>query len=129
MSVGLLTRLALASLALGYVGCAQLREDLQRSEAAYDAARYEDAEVWLAALEPDVAALDAPRRARFYYLRGMTAERLNRRQDALHYLSLANEAAGETGAGLRDEQRRTLQTTLESLVPTTRTHVARAAEE
>src|SRR5690606_23219549 len=94
----------------------------QRSEAAYDAARYEDAQVWLEALEADVVALDAPRRARFYFLRGMTAERLGQRADALHYLSLAREAAGSTGAGLRDEQRRTLETTLATLVPEGRTY-------
>ncbi|MCB9620915.1 MAG: hypothetical protein H6724_15860 [Sandaracinus sp.] len=122
MSVRFLTRCVVL---FSLVGCAQLREDLQRSEAAYDAARYEDAEVWLAALEPDVVDLDPQRRVRFYYLRGMTAERLGHRQDALHYLSLANELAGENGAGLRDEQRRTLQTTLESLVPEGRTYVAR----
>jgi hypothetical protein len=121
MSVGTLTLRALAALVF-LSGCAQLRDDLQRSEAAYDAARYEDAQVWLEALEADVVALDAPRRARFYFLRGMTAERLGQRADALHYLSLAREAAGSTGAGLRDEQRRTLETTLATLVPEGRTY-------
>ncbi len=115
------------ALALALLGCAQLREDLQHSEAAYEAARYEDAEVWLEALEPDVAHLDAPHRARFYYLRGMTAERLGHRQDALHYLSLAREVAGDAGAGLHDEQRRTLAQTLQLLVPEGRTHRAQPA--
>lgn len=126
MSVRPSTCAALA-LSLSVLGCAHLREDLQRSEAAYEAARYEDAEVWLEALEPDVAHLDAPQRARFYYLRGMTAERLGHRQDALHYLSLAREVAGDTGAGLRDEQRRTLAQTLQSVIPEGRTHRAQPA--
>ena len=107
--------------------CAQLREDLRKAEADYDAARYENAVVWLDDLERDTPSMDEQMRARFYYLRGMTAYRLNRRTEALHYLALAREVAGEQGVGLREQWRSTLEGTLEELTPTTATWVARPA--
>lgn len=111
------------------LGCGQLRDDLQRAREAYDIAKYEDAQVWLEAIEPDVAQLDGHQRVRFYYLRGMTAERLGQRADALHYLSLANEGVQSAGtrAGLTDDQRRTLDVTLPTLIPTGRDHRPAAA--
>lgn len=114
---------------LCFAGCGQLREDLRKAEADYDAARYENALVWLDDLERDTPAMDEQMRARFYYLRGMTAYRLNRRTDALHYLALAREVAGERGNGLREQWRSALEGTLEELTPTTGTHVARPAPD
>lgn len=107
--------------------CAALRDDLRRAETSYERAEYEKALVWLDDLERDAPDMDQDMRARFYYLRGMTAYRLGRRTDALHYLALAREVAGEDGRGLQDQWQSTLEGTLEELTPTTATHVAREA--
>lgn len=114
----------LISLSLSF-GCAALSEDLRRAEATYERAEYENALVWLEDLERQVPDMDPELRARFYYLRGMTAYRLGQRTDALYYLALAREVAGERGVGLRDAWRSTLEGTLEELTPTTATHIAR----
>ncbi|MFT5356601.1 MAG: hypothetical protein ACI9KE_003826 [Polyangiales bacterium] len=110
--------------------CGTLRDDLGRAETGYDAARYDESMVWLEAVEEDVYDLDGPDRARFYYLRGMAALRLERRNEALHYLSLAREeAVASDGAGLRDEWAETLGPTLEELMPRGATHQASDASE
>jgi hypothetical protein len=77
-------------------GCATVSADLAHAEEAYEAARYEDALVWLDAVERDVPNLERPNRARYHYLRGMTFHRLGRRADAHHELALAREVVGET---------------------------------
>ena len=56
-------------------------------------------------------------RARFYYLRGMTAFRLGKRADALHYLALAREVAGERNDGLRPEWATAMARTILELAP------------
>ncbi len=81
--------LALASNALA--GCAQLRDEMRYAQQSYDRERYEDALVWLSDLEDDLPEMDRRMRARFYFLRGMTAYHLQQRDDALHYLALARE--------------------------------------
>ncbi len=105
------------SLALAAVGCAALRDDLQRAEDRFEQARYDDADTWLESLEDSAPDMDPEMRARFYYLRGMTAYRLNRRGDALHYLALTREVAGEQHAGLRQEWTEVLDRTLAELDP------------
>ncbi|MEM6957472.1 MAG: hypothetical protein AAF645_17395 [Myxococcota bacterium] len=108
-------------------GCSTLRDDLQRAETGYEAARYERAQVWLRAIEDEVPQLTPRDRARYYYLRGMTALRLEDRDEALHFLSLAREEADEGGT-LPERWSETLAPTLESLTPTTATHTARAPQ-
>ena len=98
--------------------CAALSDDLRRAEQAYEQAQYEDALVWLDDLEDDAPDMDVDQRARFYFLRGMTAYRLVQRNDALHYLALAREQAGEQGEGLRPEWRTSMDRTLTELMPT-----------
>lgn len=108
---------ALAAGALALVACASLRDDLLRAEASFDAARYDDALVWLEDLERDAGEMDPDQRARFFYLRGMTAYRLGKRPDALHYLALAREVAGPRHQGLRTEWGRQMDRVLEELTP------------
>lgn len=99
-------------------GCAALQDDMQRAEVAYDQARYEEALVWLDDLEDDSPEMDLDMRARFYYLRGMTAYRLGHRNHALHYLAVAREVAGDPSTGaLRAEQRQTMERALTELTP------------
>ena len=114
--------LLFAFLAASTGGCAALRDDMQRAEASYDAARYEDALIWFRDLEGDAPSMDPSMRVRYYYLRGMTEYRLGHRLDALHYLAVAREVAGEDGVGLRPEWRQLMDRTLEELTPRTMTH-------
>lgn len=115
----------IASLWLSLVavgGCAAVRDDMVRAEAAYDAARYEDTLVWLTDLEDDAPSMDVETRARYYYLRGMTEYRLGHRSPALHYLAVAREVAGDQGAGLRPEWRQIMDRTLAELTPRGMSH-------
>jgi len=103
-------------------GCAAVRDDMQRAEVSYEAARYEDTLVWLRDLEDDAPSMDVEMRARYFYLRGMTEYRLGHRSDALHYLAVAREVAGDQGSGLRPEWRQIMDTTLAELTPRGMSH-------
>ncbi|MBW2460294.1 MAG: hypothetical protein JRH11_01525 [Deltaproteobacteria bacterium] len=108
--------------------CGTLSNDLIQAENAYEEAKYDDAEVWLADIGSDVAVLDDEHRARFYYLRGMTAYRLGRRDDALHFLALAREESGHADSShLSAEKRSIMDRTLDELTPHTATHRANTA--
>jgi len=109
-------------------GCGTLSNDLIQAENAYEQARYDEAEVWLADIGSDVSKLDGEHRARFYYIRGMTAYRLGRRNDALHFLALAREEAGDAQAShITAEKRQIMDRTLAELTPHTATHHANEA--
>ena len=109
-------------------GCGTLSNDLIQAENAYEEAKYDDAEVWLADIGSDVVSLDAEHRARFYYVRGMTAYRLGRRDDALHFLALAREESGNAqDSHLSTEKRAIMDRTLDELIPDTATHRASTA--
>lgn len=95
---------------------------MQRAEVSYEAARYEDTLVWLRDLEDDAPSMDVEMRARYFYLRGMTEYRLGHRSDALHYLAVAREVAGDQGSGLRPEWRQIMDTTLAELTPRGMSH-------
>lgn len=105
------------------VGCAALADDMRRAEGSYEEARYEDTLRWLEALESDAPRMDVNMRARYFYLRGMAEYRVGHRADALHYLAVAREVAGDDGAGLRPEWRQIMDRTLTELTPTTMTHL------
>lgn len=96
-------------------GCAALRDDMRRAEAAFDEARYEQVEVWLSDLSPSVADMDKPMRARFYYLRGTSAYRLGDTRRARHFLALCREEAEAQGLGLRSEWRVNLEKLLREI--------------
>ena len=97
--------------------CAALSDDMNRAQQAYEAARYGDTLVWLRDLENDAPSMDQEMRARYYYLRGMTEYRLEHRGDALHYLAVAREVAGDEAVGLTPEWRQIMDTTLAELTP------------
>jgi hypothetical protein len=98
-------------------GCASLRDDLQHAETAFDAARYDESEVWLRDLERHATEMDVDQRSRFYYMRGMTAYRLRHRADALHYLALAREVSGPRNMGLRPEWVTAMTRAIDDLAP------------
>jgi hypothetical protein len=117
--------------ALGLVACAALRDDMKRAESSFEQARYEDVMVWLDDLEPSVPDMQQPMRARFYYLRGLTAFRLGQKKRARHYLALCREEAGPEQASLRPEWRTNLASALAELTADPRNPEASpgAAEE
>lgn len=107
-----------ALLLLLLTGCGAALADLARAEHDYEDARYEAALEWLEDLEGHATAFDEPHRVQYFYLRGMTEYRLEHRPEALHYLALANEMAGEDHVGLEDEETELLGRTLAELTPT-----------
>lgn len=72
-------------------GCTTRGDDLRRAQRAFKAARYEDVEVWLFDLEPEVGRMELEERARYYYLAGMSAYRMGHRARARHALALCRE--------------------------------------
>ena len=78
----------------------------------YRDARYEAASAWLQQLALDVPSMTLRERARFHYLRGMTAYRLYNYPEAAHELALAASAVAVTGDALTDAQRGMLDQTL-----------------
>jgi hypothetical protein len=100
------------------VGCGAAAATLRRAEESYEQARYETTLSWLVDLEPNAPTLDHDQRARFFYIRGMAEYRLGHRSEALYYLAVAREIAGEDGTGLRREQQELLARTLTELTPT-----------
>jgi len=112
-------RALVALLALALLGgCGAASAELRRAEQSYEQARYENALSWLADLEPNAPSLRHDERARYFYVRGMTEYRLGHRPEALHYLAVAREVAGQDGDGLREEQRDLMSRTLAELMPT-----------
>ena len=108
------------------LGCATLRDDLASAEAQYETARYDEALVWLEAIEDEMPRLDENGRAKYYFLRGMASLRLERRDDAMHFLALAREEV-DAGATLGPAWTEMLTPTLEELTPTGPTHHARTS--
>lgn len=82
-----------ASLALlaALAGCSTYLDDLRRAQDAFSAARYEEAEVWLYDLEPELGRMGTEERATYYYLAGMSAYRIGHRARARHALALCRE--------------------------------------
>jgi hypothetical protein len=108
-------------------GCAALQTEMVFAENAYDEAHYDDALVWLSDIEDDVPDMDDEMRARFYFVRGMTAYRLGKRDDALYYLGVAREVAGEEQSSpLGPSWHQTMTRTLDELTPESATFRARA---
>ena len=62
---------------------------------------------------------------RFYFLRGMTAYRLDHRDDALFYLGIAREVAGEGDGSLGPRWQQTMERTIAELTPESATFRAR----
>ncbi len=93
-------------------GCQNYRDQLDRADAHYRAARYEAALTNLEDLESDFGHLDANEQVRYRYVRGMTSERLGQREEARHWLILAREDVEQRPSALDEETRAILQRTL-----------------
>jgi hypothetical protein len=87
-------------------------KDLGTVSLLYRDARYEAASAWLQQLSLEISSMNLRERAKFHYLRGMTAYRLYQYSDAAHELALAASAVAVTGDALSDDQRGMLDQTL-----------------
>jgi lipoprotein NlpI len=81
------TALALGLVAV--VGCATNRDQLARSQSAFDLNEHDRALALLRDLELAFTRLDKHERAQYTYLRGMTDYRIGHRADARYWLGLA----------------------------------------
>lgn len=102
----------IAGLLAASSGCANYRDQLDRADSHYRAARYEAALTNLEDLEVNFGHLDATEQVRYRYVRGMTCERLGQREEARHWLALAREAVERSPSALDEETRGLLQRTL-----------------
>lgn len=106
-----------ALLLLTVTACGAALADLRRAEDCYEDARYEAAREWLQDIERDAQGFGRADRTRFFYTRGMTEYRLEHRAEALYYLAMARETAGDDDEGLTGEQADILGRTLAELTP------------
>ena len=71
------------------VACTTYRDQLARSQQAFEQNQHERTLALLRALEPHTTKLSTPEQAQYAYLRGMTDYRIGYRADARHWLALA----------------------------------------
>jgi hypothetical protein len=105
--------------------CTSTATELRTAQALYKDARYEEALLWLTELQEQTASMNRDELARFYYLRGMTGFRLGQREDALHYLVLAEQLSNEDSARLPQAWRPVMERTLQEITPTSASPHAR----
>src|SRR5262245_52245362 len=74
---------------LALCACSTYRDQLARSQQAFDQPDYDRALALLRDLEPDLKRLSAPEQAEYCYLRGLSDYRIGYRSDARHWLALA----------------------------------------
>jgi hypothetical protein len=86
----------LACAAVATAGCSTYRDDLARSQKAYEQNQHERALAIFRMLEPDLQHLSESERAQYAYLRGMTDYRIGYRADARHWLMLAKALENKT---------------------------------
>lgn len=96
-------------------GCATYHDELARGETAFEANEHEKALAIFRTLEPDLAHLDHPERARYDYLRGMTDYRIGYKTDARHWLLLAMTEEKERPGTLPDDWKHRLEQTVNEL--------------
>ncbi len=114
-------------------GCATYRQDLDRARKHYDENQYEKALALFRVLEPDIDSLSDPEQAQYAYLRGMTDYRLASQQvaanvsggvvdprrafrdNARHWLAIANATEKNTPGGLTPDEKKRLVDALDDL--------------
>lgn len=95
IALALVAVLASASVA----ACATYRDQLVRTQVAFERNEYDRTLALLRDLEPDMTRLATPEQAQYAYLRGMADYRIGHRSDARHWLNLAR-AYDETSPGI-----------------------------
>lgn len=83
--------------------CSTYRDDLARSQRAFEQNQHERALAILRGLEPDTSHLNVTERAHYAYLRGMTDYRIGYKVDAHHWLAVAKALDAESPGLLSSE--------------------------
>lgn len=96
-------------------GCANYTQDLNRAERHFKANDYERALASFRLLESDLDSLSPMDRARYAYLRGMTAHRMSLREDARHWLAIARAIDKTTPGGLQASWKERMKDALDEL--------------
>jgi hypothetical protein len=103
--------------AASMTACSTYRDQLVRSQAAFEQNQHERALGLLRALEPDVPRLATPEQAEYAYLRGMTDYRSGYREDARHWLSIAKTFDDASPGTLPTDWKSRMNDALEDLQP------------
>jgi hypothetical protein len=120
-----MSAIRIAAIGVLLVGCTSLSSELRTAQLLYTDARYEESMLWLSELQTNTSAMSSAELARFYYLRGMTGFRLGQREDALHYLVLAEQLCAVDPERLPASWRPVMQRTLDEIIPTSASPHAR----
>jgi hypothetical protein len=97
------------------VGCDTYRDELARSEQAFEQSSYERSLAILRVLEPDLAHLNDSERTRYAYLRGMTDYRIGYKADARHWLALASSMETATPGSIPEDWKSRLNDAMKEL--------------
>jgi hypothetical protein len=106
---------ALAAFVVALPACSTYRDDLVRSQHAFEENQHETALAILRMLEPDTSHLDPRERARYAYLRGMTDFRIGYKADARHWLAVAKAMDEQTPGIVPSDWRARLDQSLTEL--------------
>ena len=82
--------IAVAVACASLAGCNTYRDELARSQRAFEQNDHERALALLRELERDMTRLATSEQAHYAYLRGMTDYRIGHRSDARHWLAIAH---------------------------------------
>jgi|GEM_PF-1779119 len=100
---------------LGALACTNYADMLRRGQAYYERNEYERALAVWRHLEDDRDSLGPGGRVRYYYLRGMTAFRLEYATDARYWLGLAQASRPTARDALSEAEAKRLEETLAGL--------------
>ena len=95
--------------------CSTYRDDLARSQRAFEDNQHERALAILRMLEPDTSHLDTTEQAHYAYLRGMTDFRIGYKADARHWLAVAKAMDEKTPGDIPSQWRKRLDQSLAEL--------------
>lgn len=111
--LGRLRLLALLSFVL--LGCSTYRDQLTRSERAFEQNEPDKTLALLRDLEPNFQRLTPTEQATYAYIRGMTDYNVGYKADARHWLSVANAYEQVTPGALPGERKTKTLATLQEL--------------
>ena len=125
MSLRVASAVGLAVLFVALPACGATSRELHSAQLLYKDARYEAALSWLSELDARASEMLPAELVRLYYLRGMASFRLGQREDALHYLALADALCADDTDLLPEAWRPVMQRTLQEITPTSASPHAR----
>lgn len=89
---------------LSSVACQSYADQVHRGQSYYEQNLYEQSLAVWRHLEKDLDSLGAAERVRYCYLRGMSGYRLEAKEDARYWLSLARAGSRKTKGALEEDE-------------------------